>query len=87
MGGLASAYTAYSNTKGMGLIYAGRDLWPEYMDMKPSDVMLAVGAVTSFLSGGLLIAGLFPKVGLIICMILEKMKHADQLSGIIRFDM
>lgn len=61
--GIASAYAPYFDTKGSGLIYNGRDLWPEYLDMKPSDVMLAVGAVTSFFSGGLLIAGLFPKVG------------------------
>lgn len=63
MGGIASAYVPYFQTKDSGLLYDGRDLWPEYIDMRPSDIMLAVGAVTSFFSSGILIAGLFPKVG------------------------
>lgn len=63
VGGIASAYVPYFQTKDSGLIYDGRDLWPEYIDMRPTNIMLAVGAVTSFFSSGILIAGLFPKVG------------------------
>lgn len=63
MGGIASAYVPYFETKDGRSIYGGREIWPEYIDMKPSDIMLAVGAVTSFFSSGILIAGLYPRVG------------------------
>lgn len=63
MGGIASAYVEYFQTNYSGLIYDGPDLWPEYIDMWPTNIMLAVGAITSFFSAGILIAGLFPKVG------------------------
>lgn len=66
VGGIASAYVPYFQTKDSGLIYNGRDLWPEYIDMRPTNTMLAVGAVTSFFSSGILIAGLFPKVGFVV---------------------
>lgn len=63
VGGIASAYVPYFETKDSRLIYGGRDIWPEYINMRPSDIMLAMGAVTSFFSSVILIAGLYPKVG------------------------
>lgn len=63
VGGISSAYIPYFQTKDRGLIYDGRDIWPEYIDMRPSNIILAVGVITSFFSSSLLIAGLFPKVG------------------------
>lgn len=62
VGGIASAYVEYFQTKYSGLSYGSPDLWPEYIDMWPTNIMLAVGAITSFFSAGILIAGLFPKV-------------------------
>ncbi|RPB13701.1 hypothetical protein P167DRAFT_93553 [Morchella conica CCBAS932] len=70
--GIASAYVEYYSTKDRGLLYAGQDIWPEYLDMRPSDTLLAVGCVTSFFSGGLLIAGIFPKI-----------RHITRLSDIL----
>lgn len=70
VGGIASAYVAYFQTKYSGLISDGLGMWPEYIDMWPTNIMLAVGAITSFFSAGILIAGLFPKVGVyyMICI-------------------
>lgn len=69
--GIASAYVEYYSTKDRGLLYAGQDIWPEYLDMRPSDTLLAVGCVTSFFSGGLLIAGIFPKVSF-LCAVMKE---------------
>jgi hypothetical protein len=68
--GIASAYVEYYSTKDSGLLYAGQDIWPEYLDMRPSDTLLAVGCVTSFFSGGLLVAGIFPKVSS-LCVVMK----------------
>lgn len=62
VGALGNVYAAYNKTGHSQLKFAGEDLWPEWLDLTPSNVPLALGSVISFLTLASLVAGIHPAI-------------------------
>jgi hypothetical protein len=73
---MISANVAFSNTSGRNLLYSGQALWPNEVDLMPSNALLAVLAVVSCVSVILLFAGVIPKVRAAIEIRTERMLTA-----------
>lgn len=92
VGALGNVYAAYNKTGHSQLKFAGEDLWPEWLDLTPSNVPLALGSVISFLTLASLVAGIHPAVchrdyvaeGSASCMADgSKIRHISRIGDIV----
>lgn len=59
---ISSIYSTINRTFPRHMLYNGRDLWPDVINLHPTTTLLAMSSVTAALSTIVLIAGLKPEV-------------------------